>query len=452
MMAIQHFVQVREFERLQQKLSVAQSQTNTVCQKVPPNLAAPLTEAAARSCHLLAFNNCDTTASFSRDTLLPTFKASNKDEVNPWVFVNTVGLYQSTTTTPFLKVTGELEAEVNYIIKKAIATIGHREARDLALWKLIGCYLRYSGTRGREYLLDMVLTSSGGRRERRRVSVIRPHTPDLIMVDDTGAGEMGTQVNILVPLSKVGDRYAKFLKVYEQAVLKTGESARLILIVFGDEVAAVKKALLPYQTHFPQAEFLVVSSDKDFTRSKALDLGMAQLQDSELAFLCDVDMTFHTSFLERCRLNTIRGRRVYYPDFFKYYDMDYVYRFRRKPSQFSIKRPHGHWADYSYGMLCLYKSDYLRSGGFDLTITGWGGEDVDLLHRILKAGLDVLKAPEPDLSHRYHDKYCGINLTASQFAQCVSSRNEGLADRMQLAEYVFYLEKQCGVRDWSLWL
>ena len=446
MMAIQHFVQVREFERLQQKLSVAQNQTNRICQKVPPNLAAPLAEAAARSCHLLAFNNCDATASFSRDALPHTFRASNKDEVNPWILMDSIGFYQSTATIPFLKVTGELEAEVNYIIKKAIATISHREARDLALWELIGCYLRYSGTRGREYLLDMVLTGSGGRRERRRVSVIRPHTPDLIMVDDTGAGEMGTQVNILVPLSKVGDRYAKFLEVYEQAVLKTGESARLILIVFGDEVAAVKKALMPYQTHYPQTEFLVVSSDEDFTRSKALDLGMAQLQDSELAFFCDIDMTFNVSLLERCRLNTIQGKRVYAPQCFKFYNMDYVYHFKTKPSEFSINRVHGHWADYAFGMLCIYKSDYELSGGFDLTITGWGSEDVVLIDRILGAGLDVLRVPEPDLSHRYHGKTCSTGLTPTQFAMCISSRSEGLADRAELAEYIFHLEGQCGVR------
>ena len=102
-------------------------------------------------------------------------------------------------------------------------------------------------------------------------------------------------------------------------------------------------------------------------------------------------------------------------------------------------------------MVCIFKSDYGRSGGFDLTITGWGGEDVDFFERVLAAEIDVLKAPEPSLSHRYHEKTCSLSLSPSQFAMCVSSRSEGLADRMQLAEYVYYLEDQYGVGNRSLW-
>ena len=51
----------------------------------------------------------------------------------------------------------------------------------------------------------------------------------------------------------------------------------------------------------------------------------------------------------------------------------------------------GHWVYYGYGMVCLYKADYMAVGGFDLHIKGWGGEDVDLYKKVIKHGLRVWK-------------------------------------------------------------
>ena len=454
MRAVHHFTRVRDLQRLQQKLAVAENQTNKICEQVSPDFAAPLTEPAARSCHLRAFSECNTATANSHlvDRELPqVFKVANHYEVTPWMYVTPIGLYCSTTTTPVFSIVGEFKEEINFIIKKTISTINLREASEWVLWKFIGCHLRYSGTQGREYLLDMVLTRKTGEHKRRRLRILRPHAPGLVLQDDTSEETLQTRVNILVPLSKVGDRFREFLRIYEREILRKDDNVTLILVVFGREVQAVNETLELYRTLHPDAEFVIIPNEGEFTRGVALDLGMSHLDNSDLAFICDVDMTFDSAFLDHCRLNAVQGERVYYPEFFKYYDMDYVYRFQRKPSDISIKRPHGHWASYSYGMVCVYKSDYLNSGGFNPAITGWGGEDVDLFDRILAMGINILKAPDPSLSHRYHEKTCSLSLSPSQFAMCVSSRNEGLADRMQLAEYVYYLEDQCGVRGRPLW-
>ena len=453
MRAVHHFTRVRDLEKLQQKLAVAENRTNKICKQVSPDFAAPLTEPAARSCHLRAFNHCNaTTLNPFPDPKLPqNFKVSNHYELTPWMYINPVGLYHSTTTTPVFKVVGEFKEEINFLIKRAISTINLRELKEWVLWRLIGCHVRYSGTRGREYLLDMELAGKRGERVRRRFNILRPHTPDFVMLDDTTEEALETRVNVLVPLSHVGERFREFLHIYEQQVLKHNENVTLVLIVFGKEVSAVNETLQRYQARYPDADFVVVPSEGAFSRGSALDLGMSQLAGDDLAFLCDVDMTFDRTFLEHCRLNTVAGERLYYPEFFKYYDMKYVYRFKRKPAELPIKRSHGHWAGYSYGMLCVYKSDYDTSGGFDTSLTGWGGEDVHLFERMLATGLRILKAPDPSLSHRYHEKTCSLSLSPDQFAMCISSRNEGLADRMQLAEYVYYLEDQCGIRDRPLW-
>ena len=459
MLSLHHFVQTRTVQRLQHQLALSQNQTNQICKQVSQEFAAPLTEPDARYCRIKSSNDDCDSSSTSLDSdaiseeLPPNFKAMNRFEVISWSYMTPGGVYQSTTTVPVYGVGGELREEINFIIGKVISTVNLQEATEWMLWRLIGCHLRYSGTRGREYLLDMILEEKRRRvRKRRRWHVLRPHGPGLVLHEEENVVEaLGTRVNVIVPLSNVGERFQQFLEMYEQQVLRKKQNVALILVVFGSELESVNQTVTVYQTRHPDADFTVVSGEGPFTRSVGLDTGMAQIDDSELAFICDVDMTFDASFLDRCRLNAVQGSRVYYPEFFKYYDMDYVYRFRRRPAELSIKRENGHWASYSYGMVCMYKSDYLASGGFDTGITGWGGEDVDLFERILKTRVDILKAPDPYLRHRYHEKMCSLSLNPNQFTTCISSRNEGLADRMQLAEYVYYLEGQCGIKDRPLW-
>lgn len=50
----------------------------------------------------------------------------------------------------------------------------------------------------------------------------------------------------------------------------------------------------------------------------------------------------------------------------------------------SVERAHGFWREYGFGMTCQYRDDYLRVGGFDLNIEGWGSEDLGLYQRYLQ--------------------------------------------------------------------
>ena len=63
----------------------------------------------------------------------------------------------------------------------------------------------------------------------------------------------------------------------------------------------------------------------------------------------------------------------------------------------------------------------------------------------MKHKLDVFRAPDPFLTHRFHEKTCSKTLPRDRFANCHSSKNENVADKQQLAEYVFYLEKKCKI-------
>lgn len=451
MWRIHHFCKTRRFEDLKRKLFIAEKSANSACRQ-SLQFSTPSTEKSSKECDLRAFNDYECQSSpVSSDIPLP-FSPTNRYELQPFTFLDSRAVFTSRTTIPTADIQGEMEEELQYIVKKTVDIINSKEATEYKFQKISNAYLRYSATRGREYILDLVL-SHKQKVLQRRMHLLRPHQPRLVVLQDASEDSRKARVNFIVPVSHVNKRFKEFLLMYENLCLKTMENTRLVLAVFGKEdLGFVKRSVMKVANNYPDFQFQIISSDVKFSRARALDLGMSMLSATELAFLCDVDMTVDQGFLSRCRMNTIRGKRVYYPEFFKYYNMDYVYRFRKPPKTFAIMRQHGHWAVYSFGMLCIYKSDYTAAGGLDTAIVGWGGEDVDLFERIIKQKLEVLKAPDPALSHRYHDKQCSANLQPLQFASCLTSREENLADRMQLAEYVFYLEEKYEVTQRKLWL
>ena len=93
-----------------------------------------------------------------------------------------------------------------------------------------------------------------------------------------------------------------------------------------------------------------------------------------------VDLNVERAFLQRCRRSAIQGKMVYFPEMFKLYNMKYVYRNCTPPKTFGLNRKHGFWEYYtlySYGMACMYKSDYST---MDQSLVGWGGEDPGHYH------------------------------------------------------------------------
>ena len=89
-------------------------------------------------------------------------------------------------------------------------------------------------------------------------------------------------------------------------------------------------------------------------------------------------------------------------------------------------------------MACMYKSDYST---MDQSLVGWGGEDVDFITKTLKKKLEVFRAPDTGLVHRWHSNPCKTR-SADSHGHCVFSTMRTYADRIALAKYVLHLEDQ----------
>ena len=354
---------------------------------------------------------------------------------------------------------------------------------------------RFDPTRGEEHQLLLDVTLSDGRRSstdrRLLVNIVKPLAEARLVGAQDVRRDSQPLVHFIVPVARLSSRFDDFIRNYEEVCLKGGNGNResskgksgdsqknsldlgcaLILVVFDGPSHLDKDTVANVEAHLARLTRIygdaltrarLIRTKDAFTRALGMDLAARQLPSDALVFFVDVDVTFNADFVENCRLLTERGKNVYYPIVFSQYDPAIVGNYSyigggrtgkssakgtASPSSSSVKKPPpdmtiiskltGHWVVYGFGMACLYKADYDAVGGFDLTIRGWGGEDVALFDsHVRHPSITVTRACEPGLVHRYHERYCDPDLGEDQLRMCRGAAAESLGSRAQLANLV----------------
>ena len=123
-------------------------------------------------------------------------------------------------------------------------------------------------------------------------------------------------------------------------------------------------------------------SKEKFERGAGRHHGVLQLPNRNVLILfADIDMAFDDGFLTRCQLYADPGSSVYFPIIFSLYNPKFSQKEGKK--KFVISKNSGLWRISGLGNLCVYKNDYLKIGGFDTKMNGWGSEDDDLYQRLV---------------------------------------------------------------------
>jgi hypothetical protein len=257
-------------------------------------------------------------------------------------------------------------------------------------------------------------------------------------------------VNIILPLAGRIEAFKRFLANFERIVLMKDEKVRLLIMYFPD-VSNNKehiRILESYKQKYSNFDVRWENVRGNFSRGLALHLGIVQPRPDSLLFFCDVDLEFNVEFLNRCRLNTVKGKRVYYPMVFSQFNQTISLNKTHRESFKHINREgvfqyenlqtdHGFWRKYGFGIVCVYGEDVVNVGGFDLTIKGWGLEDVRLYEQFLQSGrYDVIRTPDPGLVHIYHVSSCSPDLEPQRFESCKKSASSQLANAGSLVNYM----------------
>lgn len=415
---------------------------NHLCTRLPAYAAPPLSTSAG--CNLkLHPNQSYLNLSSNYQGLLPGevlihknnvpfyLRPSNKFDLHPWIRFNDSIIQDSYGISPERSPPSSLRAELSLVLNQLGVYIKTQYSPNgVKINRILDGYTRFNPHLGREYMLTLKLTVQNMGTAYRKYHLIREIEPRLSVIDQHITPSK-TTVNMILPLTRVGDAFSDFLLSYAHVGLQYGDNRlHLVVVVFSDHQAVlVEKYLVQFTHDTVQASVSVITAKGTFNRLKAIEMGMESLQDeNSLAFLADVSLRFGPGFFRRCRLNSELGKRAYFPSAFSLYEMNYKkYSDGRVPS---ILPWVGQWGTHQLWLVCIYKKDYQAIGGYKNR-----KYSVELFEAIAGGYLDVMQAPDPGLFRTWTNKSCK-DLSTKRMKICLDLKRPGSFEQPEMANYL----------------
>ena len=326
-----------------------------------------------------------------------------------------------------------ISSDVHQMVSLGESIVREKYTNSFNFQEVVNGYFRQDLYKGNEYIIDALYNNSD-EVINERVRLIRPFDSNLQL--QPSKNFLQETIHIIVPVSNSNYKCVTLINHFISNAVNKGESVHLILVVYKrSDYDKMRKKVSEIKSSFTNARITVTRGKGRFSRSKALHQGMASLKNSDLAFFCDVDLLVEAPFYNRCRRNTIRGQQVYFPSVIKLYNPKFG---GPAKSIYPVTRQMGHWAYYSYGTLCIYKSDYIHVGGLNIRLRGWGGEDMDFYIRVSRKGYQIFRAPDTGLTHLWHERDCSSkSVRRNMQSQCHTSKLESLGGKRNLAKFIF---------------
>uniref|UniRef100_A0A452EP60 Beta-1,4-N-acetylgalactosaminyltransferase n=1 Tax=Capra hircus TaxID=9925 RepID=A0A452EP60_CAPHI len=311
------------------------------------------------------------------------------------------------------------EAEAVDVVAQYMERLNMRHSGRYALLRIVNVEKRRDSARGSRFLLELELQERGGRRLRLSEYVFlrlpgaragdteedgeSPEPAAASSARPDGRPELCRPLRLAwrpgrdgcprpPPVKNQARWVVQFLADMAALHARTGDSRfSVVLVDFESEDMDVEQALRA--ARLPRYQYLRRAGN--FERSAGLQAGVDAVEDaSSIVFLCDLHIHFPPSILDGIRKHCVEGKLAFAPVVM------------RLSCGSSPGDPHGYWEVNGFGLFGIYKSDFDRIGGMNTEEfrDQWGGEDWELLDRVLQAGLEVERLRVRNFYHHFHSR------------------------------------------------